>query len=100
MVGGASAILTGGSLLLMALPAAPVVVVFLAPPILGGIVALLNPDNGWALGGSILLVLAGAYLILIGGAGLLYAPAVVALAYGIWSAGPARANQAGAGVRT
>lgn len=85
-VGGGLAILTGSSLLLMALPVHPVVVVILAPPILGGIVAMLYPERMWVLGGAMLLVLVGAYLILIAGAGLLYVPAVVALAYAMWAA--------------
>ncbi|HEV8572957.1 MAG TPA: hypothetical protein VGR49_07940, partial [Actinomycetota bacterium] len=83
LVAGALAILTGGSLLLMALPAHPVVLLILAPSIVGGILALLNPSSSWALGGAILLFLTSAYLVLIGGASLVYAPAVVALAYGI-----------------
>jgi hypothetical protein len=60
VIGGALAILTGCSLLLMALPEDPAVVLILAPPILGGTVALLNPGSRWALGGSMLLVLGGA----------------------------------------
>jgi hypothetical protein len=83
MIGGALAIFTGFSLLLMALPTDPAVILILGPPIFAGIIALLNPDNRWALGGAMLLISGGAYLILIAGAGLVYVPAVIALAYAL-----------------
>jgi hypothetical protein len=92
VVGGSLAILTGGALLLMAFPPHPVVLLILAPSIVGGIVALLNASSRWALAGAILLVLTSAYLLLIGGAGLVYVPVVVALTNGVWAPRPALAR--------
>jgi hypothetical protein len=83
VIGGALAILTGSSLLLMTLPQDPAVTLILGPPVLGGIIALMNPGNRWALGGAILLIVGGAYLILIAGAGLVYVPATIALVYAL-----------------
>jgi hypothetical protein len=90
VVGGVSAILVGCAFLIMGSHA--VVILLVAPSILGGAVALVNSDKRWALIGALLLVLTSAYLILIGGAGLVYLPALVALAFAIAAPRPASAG--------